>query len=118
VKTEQAPHEKLTDEEIKKEIEKLLSNHLKLKQRWNASDWEVHEFDEFMKIQEQMIFKLRRHFSPEFTSIMKVSLKELSEMMSYPEHPPMDLTVPGRSTDQNKFLSEPRRMTRPYERKD
>ena len=81
METHPAPHEKLTEEEIKKEIDKLLSNHLKLKNRWEASDWEVHEFDLFIKNQEESIFKLRRHFSPELTTIMKVSIAELSDMM-------------------------------------
>ncbi len=85
MKTEDAPHEKLTNLEIKEVIENLLRNHFKLKKRWEASDWEVHEFDEFMKNQGDMIFKLRKHFSPEFTKIMKVTLKELSEMMAYPK---------------------------------
>ena len=85
MKTEDAPHEKLTDAEVKQVIENLLSNHLKLKNRWDASDWEVHEFDKFIKNQEGMIFKLRRHFSPELTKILKVSVKELSELMAYPE---------------------------------
>lgn len=79
---QQAPHEKLTDEEVKEEIENLLKSHLKLKGRWDASDWEVHEFDEFMKEQDHIIFKLRRHFSPELTTIIKLTLGELTEMMS------------------------------------
>lgn len=78
----QAPHEKLTEPEVKSEIENLLSNHLKFKNRWNASDWEEYEFDKFMQNQEEMIFKLRSHFSPELTTIMRVTLKELSQMMS------------------------------------
>jgi hypothetical protein len=81
VKSYQAPHEKLTEEEVKREVENLLSNHLKFKNRWNASDWEEHEFDKFIKDQENMIFKLRRHFFPEKTMIMQVSVKELSNMM-------------------------------------
>lgn len=76
-----APHEKLTEDEIKKEIEKLLLNHLKFESRWEASDWEIHEFDDFMKIQQEIIFKLRRHFSPELTTIMRLTLGELTEMM-------------------------------------
>lgn len=117
MKTEDAPHEKLTDIEIKEVIENLLRNHLKLKNRWDASDWEVHEFDEFIKNQEGMIFKLRRHFSPELTKILKVSVKELSEMIEPPKYPAMDMTVPGVMLHPSVFLSKP--MTRTdNERKD
>jgi hypothetical protein len=36
-----------------------------------------------------MIFKLRRHFFPEKTTIIQVSIAELSDMMRYPDEPPM-----------------------------
>lgn len=84
----QAPHEKITEQEIKEEIEKLLSNHLKFRNRWNISDlgiyepdFDIHEFDEFMKNQESSIFKLRRHFCPEKTTIMQITLGELSNIL-------------------------------------
>lgn len=77
----QAPHEKLNEEEIKLEIEKLLSNHFKFRNRRESSDWEINDFDQFMKNQEESIFKLRHHFSPEKTSIMKITLGELTNMM-------------------------------------
>lgn len=82
MKTKQAPHKKLTEEEVKSEVESLLSNHLKFKNRWEASDWEEHEFDKFMMNQQDMIFNLRRHFSPETVSIMHIPLGELSDMLS------------------------------------
>lgn len=85
MKTYQAPHEKLTEEEIKEQVESLLNNHLKLKNRWQGSNWEEHEFDIFMENQEIMIFKLRRHFFPEKTKIMQVSIAELAEMMECPK---------------------------------
>ena len=88
MKSYQAPHEKLTEEEIKEQIESILSNHLKFKDRWEASDWEEYEFHKFMENQESMIFKLRRHFSPEKTTIMQISLAELTKMMEYPKYEP------------------------------
>lgn len=74
----QAPHEKLTEEEIKLEISKLLSNHLRFKSKWDDYDWEIHDF---LKNQEESIFKLRRHFNPELTTIMRISIAELSDML-------------------------------------
>lgn len=78
MKTEQAPHEKLIDEEIKSEIEKLLSNHLNMKKKWNQYET---DFQELFDKNEEIIFKLRRHFSPETVSIMTVSISELADMM-------------------------------------
>jgi predicted RNase H-like nuclease (RuvC/YqgF family) len=73
----QAPHEKLSEEEIKKEIDFLLNSILMFKKKWTNFDWQI---DEFIEKQEESIFKLRRHFSPEKTTIMKLSVKELSEL--------------------------------------
>jgi hypothetical protein len=40
----QAPHEKLTEEEIKEQVESLLSSILKFKDKWKSYDWEIDEF--------------------------------------------------------------------------
>jgi hypothetical protein len=89
-----AHHEKITDDEIKAAIEVLLKNTLHMKKKWGSHDKSLYEF---FKTSEFFIFKLRRHFSPELTSICKMTLGELSEMMS--------------NTYDN--ISEPRKMTRP-----
>ena len=60
MKKYQAPHEILTDEQIKENIETLLIKLSCFEKRWNASDWEVWEFQEFIKGLEETLFKLRR----------------------------------------------------------
>lgn len=72
-----APHEKLTDDEIKSEIENLLKNILILREY--LVDNEV--INEVYNSSEDSIFKLRRHFSPEKNFILKVSISELSDLM-------------------------------------
>ncbi len=73
-----APHEKLTEEEIKSEIEDLLSNHLKMRKKWNGYN---DDLGEIFDSNEEIIFRLRRHFSPELTTIMRITLGELTDMM-------------------------------------
>lgn len=78
MKSYQAPHEKLTEEEIKEQVESLLSSILKFKDKWKSYDWQI---DEFIEKQEAMIFKLRAHFFPEKTSIMELSMDEITKML-------------------------------------
>lgn len=79
MKTEQAPHEKLTKKQIKETIETLLKKYLRLKEKIISDD--IIHIDYYYEDVESLIFKLRNHFSPESSKIMTVSVKELSEMM-------------------------------------
>lgn len=73
----EARHEKLTDEEIKIEIEKILYCIHKIVHIPISRE----NLDEHARQVEESIFKLRRHFSPEKTSIIQVTSRELSELM-------------------------------------
>ena len=77
----QAPHEKLTEEEVKSEIDKLLTNNLNFKERCKSSNFNDNECFDFIEKQQSSIFKLRRNFSPELTTIIRVSINEMADMM-------------------------------------
>lgn len=85
METFQASHEKMTEDQIKDALSDMLKNHLYFKQRWYDSDWEEHEFDIFMEKQQKIIFKLRRHFYPKGYLTVRLSVKELADMMEYPK---------------------------------
>jgi hypothetical protein len=75
-----APHEKLTDKEIKDTIEVLLRNNLFMKNKKSEFNYDNLLCD-FLDTQENIIFKLRSHFSPELTTILRITLGELTDMM-------------------------------------
>jgi len=131
MKSEPMPHEKMSEDEIKAAICNLQSCAINGQQ----SHPNLATFD----YMEKLITKLKKHFCPEKFMVTKITLgelksiydldrdgykvsdfdnEEIKKLVSKPEYLPMDMTVPGRPTDQSKFLSEPRRMTRPDERKD
>ncbi len=74
MKTFQAPHEKLTEDQIKEIFTMIEKNHYMMKKCFEA----------YVEVYEKYNLKLRRHFFPEGHKIMQVSVKELAEMMEYP----------------------------------
>ena len=114
MKTEPMPHEKLTEEDVKVHICLLQTVIYKCR--------EILEESVFREM-DYRITALKRHFCPEKFSLMKVSVKELSEMIAEApvDLPTMNLAFPSplnNDGDKSRFLSEPRKMTRPDERKD
>lgn len=95
METKQAPHEKLTDEEIKELVSDLTVEVYEIKQH----------FLEQLEVIESYVYKLKKHFCPEKFQIMSVSIKEMSDMMEY-------------SYDKIDLASPARRMTRQTEGND
>lgn len=84
MKTYKAPHEKLTDEELKDVFNVLENNHRVMKE--NLSSYiEVH--DNYMN-------KLAHHLFPDRFSIGEVSMGELSDIFikAYPEYASTEMT--------------------------
>ncbi len=112
---EPMPHEKMSDDEIKASICNI--------QSYAIAGQQKHPNLAYFDYIEKLATKLKRHFCPEKFSVMKVSVKELSEMIAEVpvDLPTMDLAYPSplnNDGDKSRFLSEPRKMTRPDERKD
>lgn len=110
METNQSPHEKLTEEKIKDYICQSQSKLVFIKQcighRFDMLDiflgkietenihmkesmyQDLHALQEFLFLQLNYLdinyTSLKKHFCPEKFSIMKVSVKELSDMMAYP----------------------------------
>ena len=84
MKKYQAPHEKLTEDEIKSELEIILSKILKMINHFFYED--DSEFKKFINETQESIFKLRRHFCPEKTIIMEVTSSELADLMTEKEN--------------------------------
>lgn len=85
----QAPHQKLTDEEVKELICEL-----------NVELYEIKEhFLEQMELVESHLYRLKRHFCPEKFEEMKVPANFLEDMF--------------KSSYGNMNLSEPMRFTKP-----
>lgn len=76
MKSRQAPHQQLTDEEIKEIISDLVV--------------EVHEIKEHFMEQietiECYLYKLKRHFCPEKFQEMSVSMQDLNELLDQTYH--------------------------------
>lgn len=92
MKSSPAPHEKLTEEQIKDIIIRLESIHHNMSMQMKI----------YMEMFEENISKLTHHYFPERFSIAEVSMGELTEIFSK-----------SYGNDFDKFMSPPRRMTRP-----
>lgn len=76
METEQAPHEKLNEEQIKQMICDLQLDIINLESFCIESIYNI----------EQSIYKLKRHFCPEKFQVKKVSMGQMMELMkeAYP----------------------------------
>jgi hypothetical protein len=75
MKTYQAPHEKLTEDQIKEIFTMIEKNHYMMKKCFEA----------YVETYEKYNLIIRKHFYPEQHKIMQVSVAELAKMMEYPE---------------------------------